>query len=303
MVQSSQCSPDAWAGVLSPVVIKAANTLWHYTDVFGFHGIVESNILRLADARFLNDRTERTYGVNVIRQLIERKLTDKDPVLPIEILRQIVGELNRPPEANLFICSFSERNSTMSQWERYAAHGFGYCLGFDRRRLEKCLDDTDVELRQLIYGRMDQREAITRRVMQLAREFELDGKTNPKPLSVARIQVFSAAIAVELEELALQLKTPDFRDEKEWRLIREVREVKKVATKAPEFAPRGNLIKPYLELTFTKPGTSTCLPLVAVVCGPKLEGEVSVASAKYFLGRHGHDNVSVEHSKLHAVWR
>ena len=113
----------------------------------------------------------------------------------------------------------------------------------------------------------------------------------------------STTIAIELEELALQLKTPDFRDEKERRLIREVREAKNVDTTTPGFAPRGNLVKPYVELTFTKPGTSSCLPLVAVVCGPKLEGEVSVAAARYFWARHGHHNLPVEHSKLHAVWR
>jgi hypothetical protein len=292
-----------FVGGKNPTVINAANTLWHYTDVVGFHGIVESNRLHLADARFLNDRTERTYGGSVVRQFVERELAGKDPKLPIDILGAIVRELRRPQEANLFICSFSERNNAMSQWERYAAHGFGYCLGFDRHRLEKCLDATDVELHQLIYGRRDQREAISRRVMQLAREFQLSGKTNSKPPSVASLQVYSTAIAIELEELALQLKTPDFRDEKEWRLIREVSDGKNVDITPPKFAPRGNLVKPYVELTFTKPGTSSCLPLVAVVCGPKLEGEVSVASARYFLARHGHYKASVEHSKLHAVWR
>jgi hypothetical protein len=284
-------------------VINAANTLWHYTDVYGFHGIVASNRLRLADARFLNDRTERTYGANVIRQFIERELTSKDTKLPRDILDPIERELDRPQDANLFICSFSERNSTMSQWERYAAHGFGYCLGFDRRRLQYCLDRTDVELRQLIYGRKDQREAISRRVTELAREFDLSGKASAAPRTVTRIQVLSTAIAIELEELALQLKTPDFRDEKEWRLIREVRDVENIGATPPEFAPRGSLVKPYVELTFTEPGTSSCLPLVAVVCGPKLEGEVSVASARYFLARHGHHTASVEHSKLHAIWR
>ena len=44
----------------------------------------------------------------------------------------------------------------MSQWERYAASGFGYCLGFDRKLLERALVKTDFELCQRIGAAVSQ---------------------------------------------------------------------------------------------------------------------------------------------------
>ncbi len=261
-------------------------------------------MLRLADARFLNDRTERSYGVRAICEFLDGELSAAKPKVSAEVINHILRELKEPPAANLFVCSFSERNGTMSQWERYAARGFGYCLGFDRKRLESFLAKTDVELRQLVYSRKDQRQAFRAKLDELTRELELTAE-NTAALTPTKLDVWATAIAVDLEELSLQLKTPDFRDEKEWRLIREVRNSKsdQRPSQRPIFAPRGGLVKPYLELRFGKPDTMSCLPLVSLICGPKLESEVSVASAEYFLAQHGYLDVDVTQSKLHAVWR
>jgi hypothetical protein len=174
--------------------------------------------------------------------------------------------------------------------------------GFRPKTSENCLSETDVELRRLVYSREDQHDAFRAKLSALTRELELTPE-NTASLARTKLEVWATAIAVDLEELSLQLKTPDFREEKEWRLIREVREVKSAQGQRPRFAPRGGLVKPYLELKFRKSNATLCLPLVSVVCGPKLEGEVSVASAEYFLAQNGHVAVSVTQSKLHTVWR
>src|ERR1044071_9100975 len=69
-------SSEHWASarrILSHVT-TSRKMLWHYTDAAGFHGIVRTNCLRLGDARFLNDRTERQYGISVVMQVIADEL-------------------------------------------------------------------------------------------------------------------------------------------------------------------------------------------------------------------------------------
>jgi hypothetical protein len=118
--------------------------------------------------------------------------------------------------------------------------------------------------------------------------------------------LYGLVVALTLEELALQLKNPDFREEREWRLIRELRHRNVAAAGDPiiKFSKRGHLIKPHIEMMLPSKTTTahSRLPLVSVICGPKLEREVAVASAGYFLAQNGY-HIPVKHSSLGAIWR
>lgn len=57
--------------------------LWHYTDVAGFFGIVNSGRLRVGQIEYLNDVTERTYG----RTVVSRALADGIAEIPASFLR------------------------------------------------------------------------------------------------------------------------------------------------------------------------------------------------------------------------
>lgn len=106
--------------------------LWHYTDSAGLEGIVKTSRLRLGDARFLNDRTERRYGFDLAIKICEERAADVDPSSLIAAARSSLVGL--PSISNLYICSLSQRRDSVSQWQRYAAAGFGYCIGFDTRQ-------------------------------------------------------------------------------------------------------------------------------------------------------------------------
>src|SRR5205085_12081442 len=97
--------------------------LWHYTDVHGLMGIIESSRLRFGDAHFLNDRTERTYGLTVLKRVLDQS------ALSHAAIEQIVRSLD--PNINplrLYLCAFSETTESISQWQRYGADGSGYCI-------------------------------------------------------------------------------------------------------------------------------------------------------------------------------
>jgi len=207
--------------------------LWHYTDATGLHGILSSGRLRLTDVRFLNDRTERTYGSATISSRVDELI--RDGKLDSKITDPKYAGVRIAGE-RLYVCSLTECGDALSQWQRYAADGAGYCIGFDARALlptdsvdavgfqlpplsRLCrVYDTNLKrftvvhdppiLRQMIYEKTLQNEKIdlwvrevisrTRSVMEAARYFDL-----------------------ALDELAVQFKNPLFEDEREWRLIQQ----------------------------------------------------------------------------------
>src|SRR5437762_12104373 len=106
--------------------------LYHYTDTVGFHGIVWNNRLRLGDARFLNDRTERQYGMALlIAEIAEELKAGQDHFLAV------TAHYLRKNEHRVHLCSLSEVSESISQWQRYGADGYGYCLGFSAALLRK----------------------------------------------------------------------------------------------------------------------------------------------------------------------
>jgi hypothetical protein len=275
-----------------------SDTLWHYTNSEGFYGIITSHKLRLADARFLNDRTERTYGIGVLLAALDLVLKAQ----PDGLLSQVRSEIEAPPTTNLFVCSFSERNNSMSQWERYAERGVGYCLGFSKSKLADVLKDIPIDLKQIVYARTRQRAMTAKLLQQLQREL----KAAARKKVAGKTSVTATVAAVLLEALALEFKNPAFRHEREWRLISEIRRRRILLPSSHRvaFSRRGELIKPHLEIKLAPSSTNavTLLPLVSVVCGPKLDRDVATASASYFLRQQGY-NVPVSHSELSTIWR
>lgn len=54
--------------------------VWHYTDVQGFKGIVESEGLWATNADFLNDPTELKYGVELLIERLSERLAEEKQV-------------------------------------------------------------------------------------------------------------------------------------------------------------------------------------------------------------------------------
>ena len=99
---------------------------WHYTDANGLLGILGTSQFRFGDVQFLNDATERTYGI----RLLKRALTQY--AKGAAFLETMIGSMtiNTWPY-RVYACSFSGAGESISQWQRYGADGFGYCVGFD----------------------------------------------------------------------------------------------------------------------------------------------------------------------------
>jgi hypothetical protein len=286
--------------------VRRHPALWHYTDTAGATGIIREGVLRFGDAAFLNDRTERWYGRNLVAEV----LAGEAPIAwemfgrhrpSIGTILRVAADFAReaPLSSTLFLCSFSETPQSISQWQRYAADGHGYCLGFDAKALSRSGSGALVKM---AYRRSRQIDIISRQIAKLVRAY-LEGAFSLRSgLSTGeRTAAAAMRIVLELEPVTLELKNPTFEDEKEWRLIREFGIAD--AELSLEFAIRGAYPKPFLPISFGTDAVATPLPLRQVVCGPRLDEELAIPAMQQLLRASGYPHALVTISELRRTWR
>ena len=273
------------------------DTLWHYTDATGLHGIVSSGQLRFGDARFLNDRTERIYGEQMLENAFGEFVASHSN--GGTAFRDLVRVLRLPDR--LYVCSLSATKESISQWQRYGANGGGYCIGFDFHMLDDLLDSENVSCQPMLYDESQQqlllRDAIQSGFDEYLKLRQREDGDGPDPY----YEYFFTD--VDIDEAVLRIKNPFFHDEEEWRYFFRTRDEEAASDEVHEaFAVRGTYIKPFVQLPRGPSTHKSRLPIVTVVCGPKLDGDLSVQTVRRFLRGSGYD-VSVEHSRLAAIWR
>jgi hypothetical protein len=107
--------------------------LYHYTDLGGVVGIIESQDIWLTNSRYSNDDEEITYGYRIVKEVIEEELSNNNP-LNQEFLENLFKLVNEPTDDGIYTCSFCLKDNLLSQWRGYGANGTGVSLAFDPRK-------------------------------------------------------------------------------------------------------------------------------------------------------------------------
>jgi hypothetical protein len=155
--------------------------IFHYTDVVGLLGILDSRCLFATDYRFLNDATEGSMIKDLIVPIFESEITDLMPKLEAKGLikgfydfhgtsghhslaeasyRQFVDLVNK--YSPLFILSFCRheegsqhfRDGLLSQWRAYGGAG-GFALEFDEQGIDELMK---MEPKKFAYGGLKSEE-------------------------------------------------------------------------------------------------------------------------------------------------
>ena len=272
--------------------------MWHYTDAEGAFGIITTGCLYFGDVRYLNDRTELVYARRLIDDTLNAAIELGDEFGVMSAARRFIAE--GALDVRLFACSFSESKDILSQWQRYGADGAGYCLGFDAAKLDKLLG-TRVRRYRMIYDAPRQKHMLASLAHDHHAEYvqKLAGSSVRDP-----VWLYGSVLAVILEQASLQIKNPAFRDEREWRYIRESLDefLDSVPAMPIKYIRRGPYIKPVAEFPRSTK-TPPRLPLDTIVCGPRLDPEVATQSIRQFLRAQEYPLVAVEASALGGVWR
>jgi hypothetical protein len=111
---------------------KIDATLYHYTSVAGFKGILESESIWFTDFRHMNDPSEISHGIELCRDVIRLMKPGKDGRLQLflDCLADFMRLDNFSRSLEYFIGSFSRASDDLGQWRAYADNGRGVAIGF-----------------------------------------------------------------------------------------------------------------------------------------------------------------------------
>lgn len=105
-------------------------TVYHYTSVDGFLGIMKSKSLWPSDYSYLNDSREMAHGASIAANVIDEILKQVPDAASSQVLEtwktQLTNFSNR-----VCIASFSEDSDSLAQWRAYGP----VAIGFDVRAL------------------------------------------------------------------------------------------------------------------------------------------------------------------------
>lgn len=111
--------------------------VYHYTDLSGLRGIIESEAIWASDYRFLNDRTEFAFGLEILEMVLAH---GEGTETWSEELRQgvlfAIAMMKRGHQGRYILsASFCRKGNVLSQWRAYGRRDGAIAIGFDLEHL------------------------------------------------------------------------------------------------------------------------------------------------------------------------
>lgn len=190
--------------------VNRPTKVYHYTDLTGLEGILNSRELWLSDVRYLrNDPTDGRYWEGVIRDVLNRKSVDRK-------LRAVFNRGNviaLGQELFAYVASFSERNNIRNQWQSFTGGSKGVAIEFDFAELFDGAEQTKTyALFRVLYNRREQDDKVTKTIdnaIQVLRSIDITAEDRDS---------YWFEVFMTLVNCGSSFKEPQFSAEKEWRI-------------------------------------------------------------------------------------
>jgi len=112
------------------------DSVYHYTDVSGFQGILATKTLWLSDAYFTNDYTEHRLVLDkAVAKLKELAKEPRNSRFCTKLEASLLGVSIHP-----YVCCFSSAPDLLSQWRAYSDDGAGFAIGFSTAGIDRLWD-------------------------------------------------------------------------------------------------------------------------------------------------------------------
>lgn len=306
------------------------STLYHYTNIEGLYGILESDSLWASNINFINDSSEYTYGISLFENVATQKRSKFKSKLLCEVLENITELLNIGKE-NTYCASFCENKDLLSQWRGYAASSTGVAVGFKNISfsiINKYYEDRVVasissKPYKVIYGYEEGLKYIEGLfnkldcfLMNLVNNGDIDD-INDKQLIKSLVCSISGIVPLFKDEA--------FIEENEWRIATCIDNNALFGISAhTKFRTRGNVLLPYISLypnhwdeffelyteedevgtgtfdkeTLDKFSIGKRLPIKEIIIGPSATQELTASSLKLYIRVKNIDDILVSYSKI-----
>lgn len=279
-------------------------TLFHYTTVSGFIGILRSKSVWATDARFLNDATELSYGFKYFEAEVERLCSDERWLRELSKM-VLAGPFPRTP--CIATMSYCAQGDLLSQWRGYSGNA-GFAIGVDTTACYAILRKLGVRIPFMPVSYSD--EAALRFARAGAKRLVSEWRSSNFHKDLVGPKMIGEQIPDEIHDkyveeiarisyggssggrfLSAYVKDPAFAEEQEWRtVVRATRE-------EIEFRDGKTGLTPYVSINLCD--DSGLLPITQVVVGPGRDQELRVEATQMFLEKLGYgDRVTVSPSKV-----
>ena len=282
-------------------------SVYHYTDIHGFQGILEDECFWASNIHFQNGNNEYIDGFEKLILLIDEYIeSNKNPQIEEYLLKvkeemqngyssRITGEFSRD---DIFAISFCRNGDLLSQWRGYG-NSSGISIGFDVKELffnvrfkEQSLyeqeklpypkNEIGISLNKVIYDD-ELKKSILLDVLKFGADF-LKPKLNCVDLAVS-------GVTSSLFLLLPLFKDEGFAEEQE---IRYISNLTQRAETRIHFRTRAGILLPYIKYRMLDVNCQplTKLPISDIVVGPSIQQSLLLESIKYFLRKNNREDLT-----------
>ncbi len=276
------------------------SVIYHYTKPEKLLNILSGGTLRFSNVLYLNDKEEVAYSYKLIIKLAS-EIEELNPDLFSKIknhfnskYKHIVdGHNDLINKLEYFTTSFSSDNDNLTLWNNYAKGKSytGYNIGFDKKKLIKEM----IENNYLpIYGRViyDQQKQI-KIIKSIFKKW--NGLFEKASLAKKNTEVKMFNILFELIDIlsivSIFFKNPQFKDEKEYRIVI-VNAFGNPEAKPTHVVEKNGLFVPYIEYCFSKDSVKS------INIGPTFDENIFYTSTNRMLLNFGYQDKEVYRSKI-----
>lgn len=265
--------------------------LYHYTDLNGLLGILETNGFWATNYNFLNDKKEFVHGIEICQQIIDEF---NIPDLPEEgkVYLEAVRRLLYSNDQDIFIVSFCSKSDLLSQWRGYSGGQQGVSIGLDHKEIYRYSTRRANEyffVQKVIYDKKIQRAII--------KDIIKSGLDKVIKYHITDDTFQPQEINMTLKSFIALFKDDSFHEESEWRRVT-VNFKKSTDLLKTEFRVRGNFILPYVEMPLIyQQSEERILPIREIVVAPP-SSKTTINSLEYMLNQKGYGDVKVKASSI-----
>lgn len=274
---------------------KLPHKLFHYTNLNGLIGILDTSELWLSNMYFLNDKNEFELGLKFVIEQLESYKDGFSVLKPtkyfIEALEKAIDFIKE--QDSPYILSMTTNNDLLSQWRGYTNNGVGVNIGFSN----KFFEENNLKVYKCIYEVEKQKEIINHILTQSI--FMFIGITNSQGIFKDSEEIehsqYNEAVNIAGKYFIDRtvffcslIKDKSFIEEDEWRLLlyNEKSEI--------NFLNKGNYFRPYKKIKIKNLNES----IIEVIMGPNSQEQLCELSLKMLFNKY---NIEIEKLKQSEI--
>ncbi len=274
------------------------DTLYHYTNLEGFLGIVNNNSTEMwaSNIEFLNDSREYIHGIELCKDIISNEISESTSEKNQEFLEYIY--INLSNEKNeVYGISFCKDGDLLSQWRGYSRGDTGISIGFDVERLSKFRitesPNTILSPHKIIYDKNIQ--------INIIKDILKNGSELLEKSNLNKNFLINT-ILLELHFFLPLFKNHSFSEENEWRIIFTIYNEKNEEKEGMvNYRVRDNVILPYIKLKYDPKYGSLeegKTFFSEIIVGPTRDIKLTERSISHYLKEKKLDGIKIDSSEI-----